>query len=378
MDVRFQAVAKEREKAYTRQIECREQTLLNLRQLIERVEICLEELKDKNTVGLDLNELNDYVKQVSKPLISHHRQLYGAVSKLSKSIDKHFQTDLKILANPYVFENKKENLNKTLAEHLFRQGRFEIAETFITESGTKFDSKGKAPFLKMYWIVEAFKKKNLDPVLSWISENKDALKKINSDFEFKVHQLKYIWLMTTEKDVQKSLAYAKIHFYRFLPSHSREIQKLMGALIYFGRLEQSPYQYMTQDSSWTDMSVRFTRDYCRLLGLSVESPLATTVTLGTRAIPKLLKTLSVMKNNTRFWTQTDKLPLELELEEQNQHHSLFVCPVSRELATGENPPVMLPCGHVIARNSLTLLIKTNKFKCPYCPSIESEAVKVIF
>jgi hypothetical protein len=42
MDVRFQAVAKEREKAYTRQIECREQTLLNLRQLIERVEICLE------------------------------------------------------------------------------------------------------------------------------------------------------------------------------------------------------------------------------------------------------------------------------------------------------------------------------------------------
>lgn len=34
--------------------------------------------------------------------------------------------------------------------------------------------------------------------------------------------------------------------------------------------------------------------------------------------------------------------------------------------------MMMPCGHVIAKESLDRLAKTTRFKCPYCPN-ESEA-----
>ena len=42
--------------------------------------------------------------------------------------------------------------------------------------------------------------------------------------------------------------------------------------------------------------------------------------------------------------------------------------MSKEQTTDENPPMMMPCGHVIARDSLKRLGKISKFKCPYCPS----------
>jgi predicted RNA-binding Zn-ribbon protein involved in translation (DUF1610 family) len=52
------------------------------------------------------------------------------------------------------------------------------------------------------------------------------------------------------------------------------------------------------------------------------------------------------------------------------HHSIFSCPVSKEPATAGNPPMMLPCGHVLASASLHKLARgsrTVRFKCPYCP-----------
>ena len=34
------------------------------------------------------------------------------------------------------------------------------------------------------------------------------------------------------------------------------------------------------------------------------------------------------------------------------HHSVFVCPVTKETASEENPPIMLPCFHVYCRDTL--------------------------
>ena len=41
--------------------------------------------------------------------------------------------------------------------------------------------------------------------------------------------------------------------------------------------------------------------------------------------------------------------------------------------------MMMPCGHVVAQESLSRLSKGSRFKCPYCPS-ESHArdARVIF
>lgn len=46
------------------------------------------------------------------------------------------------------------------------------------------------------------------------------------------------------------------------------------------------------------------------------------------------------------------LPIEVEMEQRFHHHSIFCCPVSREPSSLTNPPMLLPCGHVISACSL--------------------------
>lgn len=61
--------------------------------------------------------------------------------------------------------------------------------------------------------------------------------------------------------------------------------------------------------------------------------------------------------------------MELELGKEFVFHSIFACPVSRDQSTHDNPPMMLPCGHVLCRQSMLKIAKgaTRPFKCPYCP-----------
>jgi hypothetical protein len=60
---------------------------------------------------------------------------------------------------------------------------------------------------------------------------------------------------------------------------------------------------------------------------------------------------------------------ELELGREFVFHSVFACPVSREQSSPDNPPMLLPCGHVLAKQSLQKIAKSpmRSFKCPYCP-----------
>lgn len=54
---------------------------------------------------------------------------------------------------------------------------------------------------------------------------------------------------------------------------------------------------------------------------------------------------------------------ELELGSQFVFHSVFACPVSREQGTPDNPPMLLPCGHVLAKQSLQVGFDPDKL--PY-------------
>lgn len=89
------------------------------------------------------------------------------------------------------------------------------------------------------------------------------------------------------------------------------------------------------------------------------------------------------------------IKVEVQLSRQHRFHTLFVCPVSREQTNEDNPPMMLLCGHIVSRDSMSRLVKgikpgqplptvsaspNAKFKCPYCPSenIISQAIQVNF
>ncbi len=102
---------------------------------------------------------------------------------------------------------------------------------------------------------------------------------------------------------------------------------------------------------------------------SCESALLVAVAAGSAALPTLLKMAAVLTAQGQDFRSGEQLPMELELGREFVFHSVFACPVSREQSTPENPPMLLPCGHALAKQSLLKIAKNSgrPFKCPYCP-----------
>lgn len=53
--------------------------------------------------------------------------------------------------------------------------------------------------------------------------------------------------------------------------------------------------------------------------------------------------------------------IEIPLPPENRYHSVFACPVSKDQSTEQNPPMMMSCGHVVSKDSLQKLSKTNGY-----------------
>ena len=115
------------------------------------------------------------------------------------------------------------------------------------------------------------------------------------------------------------------------------------------------------------------------------SPLAVCVAAGAVALPQLHKLARVRQATPGRGgasgrrgaaaaalsplAATDTMPIELELGPEFRFHSIFVCPVAKEMTDKDNLPAMLSCGHVLAQASIKKIAEQRnmRFKCPYCP-----------
>jgi len=225
----------------------------------------------------------------------------------------------------------------------------------------------------------------------------------------------------------EALHYARQHFSEFAAKHMTDIQHLMGSFLYISRLPTSPYAHLFHPTHtptlWSDVVHTFLRDSCVMMGLSQESPLHVAITAGWKALPTFIKLASFQVLQQRAHalmqqsaasnpataptpTPSSSTPLaspptnpegsasteqagpapiatvEVDLGKEYQFHSIFACPVSREQSTKDNPPVMLVCGHVISKASMSKLVKgpSSRLKCPYCPTeqLSSQARQVFF
>lgn len=287
--------------------------------------------------------------------------------------------------------------------HLLREGQFGVASTFLTEAHnnppqpaptagtpnpnstdetdlTSLKSQElQLKFANMYEILNELRLRNLLPAIQWARENSEELQKRGSNLEFELSKLQYVWLFQgpainglpadSRNGLLGALAYGRENFGRFQGRFLRDIQQLSAAMAFQSNLHDSPYrQTFETQSAWDEVAASFTREFCSLLGLSAESPLYIAVTAGAIALPTLLKLASIMKEKRTEWTTQNELPVEIPLPKSMTYHAIFVCPVSKEQTTEGNPPMMMPCGHVVAKESLQRLSKGQRFKCPYCPS----------
>lgn len=309
-------------------------------------------------------------------------------------------------------------INRAIAMHLLREGQFDVATTFFNEVKTLSSLDDRAEiqspnqngevlkerewelrseslqqqFAEMYHILDQLRNKhNLEPAIQWSKSHSEKLKDSGSNLEFELCRLRFVALFLGHEDnsddidmnaslhtsldgsapdrIFRATTYASTAFEPFFNRYSSEIFKLVGAISFWNSFDDSPYKSLFSPTvAWEEACTSFSREFCALLGLSPSSPLYVACTAGALALPVLAKVKSIMRSKRTEWTTQEELPVEIPLPPSFQFHSIFVCPVSKEQATDKNPPVMLPCGHVLCRDSVRNYSKGNRFKCPYCPA----------
>lgn len=350
--------------------------------------------QDPSTAAITLTKLQNPVKTSFDGMLAELKDVHSSHTKYGRALDKVFKDKPLPSSEIDALSAHPTLVNRAIYLHLLREGLFEVASEFHNEATARQKAQQDAAsalgvdvamehplgldksisenmqeqFTSMYNILSELKDNhNLQPAIEWARSNSRALEARGSNLEFELCRLKYIMLFLSESQMD-ALLYAQTDFQHFRGRYLSEIQQLIAAMAFASNLEESPYATRFYNTaSWDEVATSFTREFCSLLELSADSPLYVAATAGAISLPILLKLQAIQKSKHTEWTSQDELPAETPLPPAYQFHSIFVCPVSKEQTTDANPPMMLPCCHVIAQESLQRLSKGATFKCPYCP-----------
>lgn len=315
--------------------------------------------RPENEVGE--TEAQAALAQFQKNINEDQKETYNAQSKHGKSIAKRFKTDLTAATDPTLFAGKEHLINKAIAINFVRQGQFDIAESFAREAKIELNADLVAQFRTMYDITSKMEDNDLSEAIQWASINRHVLQERNSTLEFELHKAQFIQLFKAAH-VFKVIDYAQRNFAIFAGQHLKEIQQLMASTAFHSSITNSPYAHLFLETNLIESAKQsFITEFTALLAMTPTPPLKTTVEAADLALPTLMK-LSTLKVATTQGASVD-IPLPKEL----RFHSVFVCPVTKEVG---GQAWMLACGHVIGGDAMHSLSKgTPKLKCPYCPLV---------
>ncbi|XVF45770.1 hypothetical protein PTKIN_Ptkin02bG0233000 [Pterospermum kingtungense] len=364
----FDRVAKRQKLSSSKSQEVVDQVGLEIEQVLAKIEAIkdplspidlksiLTELKLKlNTIG-PLDQLEGLQKE-------HNTNL----SKYPKLLEKSFNPDISKAYRHVDFDF--HIVNQIVASHFYRQGLFDLGDCLINEAGEPEAIATRSHFLEMYQVLDALKVKNLEPALNWITANREKLKQNGSVLELKLRRLQFVEIIQKGSKAD-ALRYARTYLAPFASLHTDEFQKLVVCIIWVGRLDSCPHAELMAPTHWEEFTEELTQHFCGLAGQSYQSPLSVAIAAGIEGLPTLLKLANVMAAKRQEWQAMKHLPVPVDLGKEFQFHSVFVCPVSRDQGSEENPPMLMPCLHVLCKQSIMKLSKSSSrtFKCPYCPA----------
>ncbi|KAJ2882837.1 hypothetical protein H4R27_003177 [Coemansia aciculifera] len=360
------------EKLSKHQTAAMNKTLGSVEATIRALELALTEPTSLASAHRQSKQTQDAVSEQLKELCTN-------VAKYGKHVERTFKLDLGVVAESRAFENKRTELGQAIMLHFLRSGDFDLARSFLTEDKSIVaEDSAWERFEAMNALAEQIRTHVLEPALEWALSKRTELEALGLGLEFTLHRLRFLQLVESGASVE-ALGYAREWFPHSNTSSERldEITHLMGVFMYARRLGSSPYAELFGERRWGEGAHEFAAAFCAVQGVAGASPLAVSVAAGARALAVVSKVSSLLRERRVEWSQQDELAVEVPLPDDMRFHSVFACPVSKEQASRDNPPMALPCGHVICKASLDKLARgvrpgataSGRFKCPYCPSM---------
>eukprot|EP00798_Chlamydomonas_sp_ICE-L_P020453 gene20453-27241_t len=282
----LESALEEAEKVVKRQKVCESKVSDSLDIIIESFTKARDALEAGAGVEQLMPELQASTAAKLKDATSQVKDLHTSIGKLGKILDKlgEGQPDLcKALRN---IPMDKASLKQVTLEHLYREGLFEVGDKFAEEAEVEGSSALKEPYLAMHNILAEIQAGSLNSALQWAAENRAQLV-VNqqhnawpSDFEFKLHSLGFTSVLKSQGQ-QAAVAYAKANFQGFQGRFQKDVQRLMGCMLFVNKpLGQSLYGDLLSASAKDAVAKEFVKHTCRLMGQSCESPLALCVAAG--------------------------------------------------------------------------------------------------
>ncbi|XP_038212766.1 E3 ubiquitin-protein transferase RMND5B [Zerene cesonia] len=336
-----------------------------------------------------VSELAATLKQTVFQMSTEHRELHATVSRVGKSIDRHFIADYASVApkaESFCNDTNRPIMEQAIAQHLYRQGLEEVGDIFVSEAQIP-PVERTCTFAQLQRCAAALADGEPALALDWVEKRSQEL--AHSPLPFTLHRMQALKLCR-EQGVAAAIEYARRQFPAHAARHERQLQAAVCALAWCAPAPPAPpaapapppppppphYAHLLDPKALgLEASELFISEACAALRLAALSPLAGGVAAGARVLPALhdIRAKMAHPHVIAAWAD-DELPLEVELgEDGGGYHSVFACPILRQQASDANPPMRLLCGHVISRDALNKLAMGVKLKCPYCPMEQSPA-----
>ncbi|KAI9847803.1 MAG: GID complex subunit containing RING finger motif [Sclerophora amabilis] len=287
-----------------------------------------------------LESLHDEEKTIhkhSRKRIQHLQDLYEIPSLVDVKYD----------------EWSRVRLNRLLVDYMLRSGYGESAKALAREKNIE-ELVDVEVFMQCNRIESSLKSMRTQECLAWCMENKQALKKVNSNLEFELRLQQYIELVRTGQ--REKLLEATQHAKKYLSPHmatqGAEIHRAAGLLAFASDTHAQPYQSMYSMARWTHLSRLFMSSHHALFSLPARPLLHIALSAG-------LSSLKTPSCHSSFASSSS-----------NANSTTSVCPICstelKDLARNvpyahhtksyvESDPIVLPNGRIYGRDRIQQL-----------------------
>lgn len=275
---------------------------------------------------------------------------------------------------------RQKRLDRLLVDHLLRSG-YHRSAAMLTEHSDLNNLTNLDIFLVSQRIKESLTAHDTSKCLAWCHENRSRLRKIKSPLEFKLRQQEFIEFIKQGKRDQ-AVIHARKHFSNIDDVHQREFQQTMGLIMHPLDTKMEPYRSMLDNLRWQELIELFKEENCKLYQLNTVSVFSVVIQAGLSALKTSHCYLKSGQRNPDCpicSPMLNQLSKGLPLPHCSQ--SKLICPISGQPMNENNPPMMLPNGHIYGENSLKEMSASNhgRVRCPKTNeeySFKEEVVKV--
>lgn len=332
------------------------------------------------------NDIDQAILQLRGGSSADVAQILHGVKMREREINRHINRAAKLIDKAYPCEISTEDLakitaletaeNKSLLDfavfvHLMQQDP-EAALAMIEECDT-LESDAKETYVNLAYcfdMTDQLKLGSFDPVLEWLENDLFLSDDQKLELNFDIQRANILLTFSKTRDRQLAITQIRETLIQYFDKRESDIAELPTVIaIWDAPKGNSTYGEDLTQRSLSALSKLVREIYYRELQLSPISPLPKAYFAGSECLRAYPKALKLIKSRNATWTTTTQLPMEVPLPPDLCFHPVFVCPISKEETSKDNPPVRLNCGHIFAKSSTDELLKYSPrdAKCPYCP-----------